>query len=106
MSLLCRKAGIELARVLVHDRATVSQKTLGADDRASNLFESMRARRPLHGRKFVLIDDVVTTGATFFEAARALREAGGEVVGGAALAFTPRIFGAQRALYGHSQNTP
>ena len=37
----------------------------------------------------LLVDDVVTTGATIGEAARALREAGGEVLGAVAIAATP-----------------
>ena len=93
VALLARKAGYDLARVLVHERKTISQKTLGLGDRANNLHESMSARMPLAGRRFVIVDDILTTGATIAEAARAIREAGGEVVGGAALAFTPRLFG-------------
>lgn len=93
--LLGRKAGYPLARVLEQRRVTTSQKTLGADDRAGNLSDSMSARRSLDGRRFVVIDDVLTTGATFTEAMRAIRSAGGQVVGGAALAFTPRLFGRQ-----------
>jgi ComF family protein len=93
VALLCRKAGFAPARVLRATRATASQKTLGSAGRAHNLHESMSARFPLGGRRFILVDDVVTTGATLAEAARAVREAGGEVVGRAALAFTPRLFG-------------
>jgi ComF family protein len=96
VALLCRKAGYDLSMVLSHRRHTESQKTLGADDRARNLRGSMRARRSLAGRSFVIVDDVLTTGATFAEASRALRAAGGEVLGGAALAFTPRLFGFSR----------
>jgi ComF family protein len=93
VALLCKKAGVGHARVLRTSRATASQKTLGSAGRAHNLHESMNARMPLHGRRFILVDDVVTTGATLAEAARAVRAAGGEVVGHAALAFTPRLFG-------------
>ncbi|HEY1530151.1 MAG TPA: phosphoribosyltransferase family protein [Galbitalea sp.] len=93
VALLCKRAGFDSARVLKSSRATASQKTLGSGDRALNLHESMRARMSLRGRRFILVDDVVTTGATLAEAARAVREARGEVVGHAALAFTPRLFG-------------
>lgn len=93
VTLLCRRAGVDPARVLFHGRSTESQKTLTSAERDLNLRDSMVAKRSLEGRRFVLVDDVVTTGATFAEAARALRAAGAEVVGGAALAFTPRLFG-------------
>jgi ComF family protein len=94
VSMLCKRAGFQPVGVLRSTRATAIQKTLGFDERAINLTESMRSRIPLHGRRFILVDDVVTTGATLTEAARAVRAAGGEVVGHAALAFTPRLFGA------------
>jgi ComF family protein len=90
VALLAKRAGVKRVNVLRHARATASQKTLGSDQRASNLHGAMVSRMPLHGRRFVLIDDVVTTGATLAEAARAITSAGGEVVGRAALAFTPR----------------
>jgi predicted amidophosphoribosyltransferase len=93
VALLCKRAGVADARVLRASRATLTQKTLGVEGRAINLHESMSARGSLSGRRFVLVDDVVTTGATLAEAARAVRQAGGEVVGRAALAFTPRLFG-------------
>jgi ComF family protein len=93
VALLCKRAGFEQAKVLRSARATLSQKSLDSTDRARNLHDSMRSRLSLHGRQFILVDDVVTTGATLAEAARAVRAAGGEVVGRAALAFTPRLFG-------------
>lgn len=83
------RAGIRHARVLLPARPHRTQKGLARDDRAANLRGVHRARGPLHGRSFLLVDDVVTTGATIAEAARAIREAGGEVVGAVAIAATP-----------------
>ena len=78
------------ARVLDQVRSTAAQKSLDRDGRASNLSYSLRARHPLGGRRFLLVDDVVTTGATLMEAARAICEASGEVVAAATLAHTPK----------------
>ena len=44
----------------------------------------------LHGLSVLLVDDIFTTGATFSECARVLREQGASHVYGAALAQTPR----------------
>jgi predicted amidophosphoribosyltransferase len=91
VALLVRRAGAVHARVLERPRGGQRQKTLGADERAANLAGTMRARGALLGRRFLLADDVLTTGATLDEAARALRAAGGEVIGAATLAFTKRL---------------
>jgi ComF family protein len=89
--LLCCRAGYRPSRVLVSTRRTQSQKTLGEDDRATNLAGSMRVRRDLTGRRFVIVDDVLTTGATLREAQRAIEEAGGEVLSAVAVTYTRRI---------------
>lgn len=64
----------------------------GLDSRArsANLAGAMRARPPLAGRSAVLVDDIVTTGATLREARRALRAAGWSVRAAAVVAATPR----------------
>lgn len=91
--LLLRRAGLPApASGLLSSRARDDQKRLGRADRRHNLENAMRARGRLDGRRFLLVDDVVTTGSTLLEAARALRAAGAEVVAAATLAATPRRF--------------
>lgn len=90
VEVLLRSAGFRSARVLERAATTAEQKSLGRGDRERNLHGSLRARGSLRGRRFLLVDDVLTTGATLGEAARAIRAGGGEVVAGATLAFTPR----------------
>ena len=63
---------------LAHIRKVRDQSTLDAKARAENLRGAMTALRYLSG-KAILIDDLVTTGSTLEEAARALREKGIEV---------------------------
>jgi len=91
VALLVRRAGLRGAAELVVTRRSAQQKKLGVAARASNREGSLRARRPLDGRRFVLVDDVLTSGATLAEAARAVRAAGGHVVSAATLAYTPRL---------------
>jgi ComF family protein len=93
VALLLRKGGYRWPRgVLVPTRRHEKQKTLGREARALNIAGSLRATHPLSGSRFVLVDDVVTTGASLAEAARAIRAGGGEVVAAVALARTPRHF--------------
>jgi predicted amidophosphoribosyltransferase len=92
VALLVRKAGFTHQAVLRHARRTAQQKTLDVESRSVNLAGSLRATRPLGGRCFLLVDDVMTTGATLVEAGRAIREAGGEVMGGVTVAHTARLY--------------
>ncbi len=89
--LVLRKAGCRPVRVLRVSRRTSAQKALGAAERAANLRGALAARGSLAGRRFLLVDDILTTGATLDEAARAISEAGGTVLGAATIAFTPRL---------------
>lgn len=69
----------------------VDQRILGRDERARNatgMFRLARAAPPF-ARPLVLIDDVVTTGATLAAAADVMRGAGHEVIGAATVASTP-----------------
>lgn len=90
--LLTRQAGLRApVSALVNLRDRAAQKSLDREARVDNLAGSMRAVRTLTGHRFLLIDDVTTTGATLVEAARALRAAGAEVIAAATLAYTPRL---------------
>ena len=79
-------------RALRVTRATSVQKSLGEVERARNRAGSLRATGSLAGRRLAIADDIMTTGSTLDEAARAIRAAGGEVVGAITLAATPRYF--------------
>lgn len=92
--LLLRRAGLGSPRkVLVGIRRRDEQKGLGREARAVNLAGTMGVRGDIRGERLLLVDDVVTTGATLREAVRALRGGGATVLGAAVLAATPRLFG-------------
>jgi ComF family protein len=92
---LLRQVGIDaqVSQALARARVTVDQVGLGAAERASNLHGAfmLRTTRSLAGRDIVVVDDILTTGATVSEAVRVLGEAGHRPVGIAVVAATPRI---------------
>ena len=67
-------------------RATKPQSGLSATDRASNLRGAFAIRREIGFRHVLLIDDVVTTGATIGELARAMLRSGAMKVSAMAVA--------------------
>lgn len=95
-----------VADVLMPTRITRDQSTLDSAQRASNLAGAMtvreRHRQVVDGAMCLVVDDLVTTGATLAEAARALREAGAADVLAAAVGATRRRID----LAGHSQQPP
>ncbi|MBM6400919.1 ComF family protein [Phycicoccus sonneratiae] len=85
--------GVALVPVLRHTRRVADQSRLGRSERAANLAGALgvagRGAERVVGAACVVVDDVVTTGATLGEAARALRAAGAAHVVAATVAATP-----------------
>jgi ComF family protein len=82
------------AHLLLRIRDTPPQLALGAAERARNVqgafaLEPMHATR-VRGLDIVLVDDVMTSGASLWAAARTLREAGAQRVTAVVLARTPK----------------
>ena len=87
---LLHRAGLHPFPVLAQRGEALDQVGLGRAARAANKDHSLVATRSLEGWWVILVDDIVTTGATLLEARRAVFAAGGTVVGVAALAETRR----------------
>lgn len=78
-------------------RRVADQAGLGAAGRAENLRQALEVPERwvpvVRDRRCLLVDDLITTGATLAEAARALREAGSSAVAAATIAATQRLGG-------------
>lgn len=89
VELAARRADLSPRRLLRTTRRTADQRGLDIGGRRANVDGAFRAKR-VEGARVVVIDDVVTTGATLEEAVRALEAAGAVVIGAATIAATPR----------------
>ena len=104
---LLRASGHEVvvARLLRMSGRTRDQSGLDSVARAANLASAVRVVRgvggPLGSGFIVLVDDIVTTGATLAECARALDVAGLSVTGAAVVAATRRRSGVGSAQACH-----
>lgn len=89
VDLLARRAGARPVPLLRVHRTAADQRGLDRARRQINVAGVFTARTPPRG-VVVVVDDVLTTGATLRAAATALRGAGADRVVGVALAHTPR----------------
>ena len=91
---LLRIAGADVAvrQGLRVARRTADQSGLGARERARNLAGAfaLRSEKCLATSDVVVVDDIVTTGATIGEAVRALTAAGHPPIAAATMAHRPR----------------
>jgi predicted amidophosphoribosyltransferase len=86
--------GARVAAALTHRRRVRDSAGLSASARAVNLADALEVRRAAVGlvrrTPVLLVDDLVTTGATISAASAALAAAGARVLGAAAVAATQR----------------
>jgi predicted amidophosphoribosyltransferase len=86
---VAKKTGLPYQSLLSHNRKVRDQSNLSLLDRSRNVSGSFSVSRDISanislgniGPKIIVIDDLITTGATLGEAFRALRTAGFSVLG-------------------------
>ncbi len=86
-----RETGIPVLDGLRRTRFTRTQTRLSDKRRTGNVQGAFDVRWPdaVAGKKILLVDDVMTTGATIQECARTLKEAGADRVYSLVAAITP-----------------
>lgn len=89
VGLIARHVGISLSPALDYVGHHVDHARLGRQERMNNMDHALRARSSVRGKNVILFDDVMTTGATLRESARAILSAGGTVKACLTLASAP-----------------
>ena len=68
--------GIKTANLLIRQKATEHQYMLNPNERRQNVTGAFKSTKKLSGENILLLDDILTTGATLEECAKTLKEAG------------------------------
>ena len=83
---VAKRLGVPVIHPVKRRRATSPQSGLTAAERAKNLRAAFVVRKPIRHRHVLIVDDVITTGATVRQLASTLRRAGVKRVSGIAAA--------------------
>ncbi len=94
---VARRYGLRATNVVSRRKATPAQAGLSNAKRRANVAGAFRVKRPqaIAGRRVLLVDDVMTTGATAAACAAALRQAGASYVALLTLARVDRRMGVE-----------
>ena len=88
---LSRETGFKLCRTLVRCHDGKEQKELTLRERQQNVRGAFRPTGEIKGKRVLLVDDVVTTGAGAAEAVRLLRRSGAAEVWVLSVGYTAKI---------------
>ena len=83
---IIERTGMETELILSRVKATLSQTKLTRVERLRNISGAFECRVALEGINILLVDDVMTTGATLEECAKTLKRAGAKRVWGVVVA--------------------
>lgn len=77
---ICSETKMKYKKLLIKSSSVKEQKVLSRKERIENLKDAFMVKEDLAGRKIIIIDDVITTGATLYYAKKALEEKGAQKV--------------------------
>ncbi len=86
---LARWLSVPMIDPVVRIRHTSAQASMGHAARQENVAGAFQCQMSLQGWHVAVVDDVMTTGATFREVARVLRSQGARKVSAWVVAYTP-----------------
>lgn len=96
--IIARRRGVKVMRALGRRRATDTQAELSNPKRRLNVAGAFRVKKPVAGLRILLVDDVMTTGATASACALVLKRAGAKRVTLLTLARVDRRLAAPSAI--------
>ncbi len=89
-NLISQETGLALRNVLIRSRHTRTQTRLTEQQRKMNVSNAFTIlQNGVANKKVIIVDDVLTTGATINECARVIKEAGAREVYSCVAAITP-----------------